>query len=82
MAAPPVPSRVAYTCRRSQGPAGGPVAATSVVLMDGVVNLDVFRGLPAVNATFVELVLRVDRKGRTNPITLRDGIELRNRVRS
>jgi len=83
---PAVLRRVMYDCskfsrcRRFEGPVGGPVTAANVMVIDGVANADIFRTVGnAVDPTYVEIRLRVRVNGQTQPITLEDGVELRNR---
>jgi prepilin-type N-terminal cleavage/methylation domain-containing protein len=67
-------------CVREEGPIGGALAGSKVII-DALVNPDVFEPEPDfVNPRFVGVVARVRIAGDTKRhlITLRDGVELRN----
>jgi hypothetical protein len=67
-------------CERREGPLGGDLGAPVVVVSD-VFNSDVFDFQPdLVNPTYVTITLEVTVEGATNPISLHDGIALRNLV--
>ncbi len=80
---PSVQRRVHYDCshqdcERSEGPAGGDLGAPAVVI-PSVLNADVFDFQPdLVNPTYVTITLEVAVKGANNPISLHDGVALRN----
>jgi prepilin-type N-terminal cleavage/methylation domain-containing protein len=77
--------RVGYTCSsvtnqciRQEGPVGGALSGSRVIL-DGLVNPDVFAPTPDfVNPRYVGIVARVRITRDRRQITLRDGVELRN----
>jgi Tfp pilus assembly protein PilW len=63
-------------CQRFVG-----TAATGETVVSAVRNVDVFDPEPALEPRFVGIKLRVSVTGATQGITLRDGVEIRNRVR-
>jgi prepilin-type N-terminal cleavage/methylation domain-containing protein len=66
-------------CVRREGPAGGPVAATGVRLIEALVNPDVFDPEPNFLAPrYVGISASVRIADDKNLITLRDGVDLRN----
>lgn len=66
-------------CTRYEGPKSGPVSSTGVVVFTDVVNPDVFTPTPDfVNPTFIGIKAQVAIKGQTTPISLSDGVNLRN----
>jgi prepilin-type N-terminal cleavage/methylation domain-containing protein len=66
-------------CLRLEGPVGGTVSPAGTVIVDALVNPDVFEPEPDfVNPRYVGLVARVRISEDRRPITLRDGIDLRN----
>jgi hypothetical protein len=67
------------TCQRFEGPSGGPLTPSPGVVVTDVVNADVFDFQPdLVNPDYVTVTLEVAVKGAPNPISLRDGVALRN----
>jgi type II secretory pathway pseudopilin PulG len=67
-------------CVRREGPVGSSLGASVVVVAD-VLNADVFDFQPdLVNPTYVTITLEVRVKTATNPISLHDGVALRNLV--
>jgi hypothetical protein len=67
-------------CKRLEGPLGGNLGAPVVVVSD-VLNADVFDFQPdLVNPTYVTITLEVNVESATNPISLHDGVALRNLV--
>ncbi len=65
-------------CMRSEGPIGGALG-TPTLVVDGVQNLDVFDPRPdALYPNYVAIKLNVRVNGQTRPITVTDGVELRN----
>jgi prepilin-type N-terminal cleavage/methylation domain-containing protein len=65
-------------CIRQEGPVGGAVAGSGVII-DALENPDVFEPTPDfVNPRFVGVVARVRIADDRRLITLRDGVELRN----
>jgi hypothetical protein len=68
-------------CERREGPAGGDLGGPVMVVPD-VLNADVFDFQPdLVNPTYVTITLEIAVKGSSNPISLHDGVALRNLVR-
>jgi hypothetical protein len=68
-------------CERLEGPVDGNLASPVVVVSD-VLNADVFDFQPdLVNPTYVTVTLEVKAEGANNPISLHDGVALRNLVR-
>jgi prepilin-type N-terminal cleavage/methylation domain-containing protein len=66
-------------CLRLEGPVGGTVSPAGAVIVDALVNPDVFEPEPDfVNPRYVGLVARVRISDDRRLITLRDGIDLRN----
>jgi prepilin-type N-terminal cleavage/methylation domain-containing protein len=66
-------------CLRLEGPVGGPLSATGTRIVDALVNPDVFEPEPDfVNPRYVGVVARVRLSDGRRPITLRDGVDLRN----
>jgi prepilin-type N-terminal cleavage/methylation domain-containing protein len=66
------------SCIRQEGPVGGAVSGSRVIV-DGLVNPDVFAPTPDfVNPRYVGIVARVRIAEDRRQITLRDGVELRN----
>jgi type II secretory pathway pseudopilin PulG len=75
------PAQPATRCQRYEGPAGvaNPTGGASTVV-EGVANNDIFRAVgDAVDPHFLEIRLRVHVKWQSTPITLEDGVDLRNR---
>ena len=67
------------SCRRWEGPAGGPLDTGPETLITGLQNPDVFFFSPdSVNPTFVSMKVEIGITGATNPIVLDGGFELRN----
>jgi prepilin-type N-terminal cleavage/methylation domain-containing protein len=65
-------------CMRSEGPVGGALG-TPALVVDGVQNLDVFDPRPDVlYPDYVAIKLNVRVKGQSRPITVTDGVALRN----
>jgi hypothetical protein len=71
-----------HACERFEGPAGGSLTPSPGVLVADVVNADVFDFQPdLVNPDYVTVTLEVEVRGAPNPISLRDGVGLRNLTR-
>jgi hypothetical protein len=69
------------SCERREGPAGGDLGPPVVVVPD-VLNADVFDFQPdLVNPNYVTITLEIAVAGASNPISLQDGVALRNLVR-
>jgi hypothetical protein len=65
-------------CERREGPAGGDLGP-AVVVISNVVNADVFDFQPdLVNPNYVTITLEIPVKGANNPISIHDGVALRN----
>jgi hypothetical protein len=69
------------TCERSEGAAGGSLGQPAVIVPD-VLNADVFDYQPdLVNPDYLTITIEVRVAGATNPISLHDGVALRNLTR-
>ena len=72
----------AGACDRLEGPVGGSLTPSPGGLVTGVVNADVFDFQPdLVNPDYVTITLEVAVRDAANPISLRDGVALRNLTR-
>jgi hypothetical protein len=68
-------------CERREGPVGGNLGSPLVLVPD-LVNADVFDFQPdLVNPTYVTVTLEIAVTGVNNPISMHDGVALRNIVR-
>jgi hypothetical protein len=68
-------------CERREGPVGGSLGAP-VVLVPDVLNADVFDFQPdLVDPNYVTVTLEIAVEGASNPISLHDGVALRNLAR-
>jgi hypothetical protein len=68
-------------CERREGPVGGNLGLPEVVVPN-VVNADVFDFQPdLVNPNYVTITLEIALKGANNPISMHDGVALRNVAR-
>ncbi len=70
-------------CRRYIANASGTFPSTYTTLITGVENAEVFRSFQGTTETFVnpdylEVKVRVNLRGQSQPITLSDGVDLRN----
>jgi prepilin-type N-terminal cleavage/methylation domain-containing protein len=66
-------------CRRYEGPRGGPLGATATRLFTDVINADVFSPQPNfLNPTSLGVKVEIAVQGQTRPITVTDGVDLRN----
>lgn len=74
----------AEVCRRQEGPVGGALSANAVAIVGVVQNADVFDPEPDLYPSFVAVAVRVRTKGTADSprrvVTLRDGVQLRNRL--
>ena len=84
-AAPPGLQSIRYDCSsgdhclRLEGSVGGTVSPPGTVIVDALVNPDVFQPEPDfVNPRYLGVVARVRISEDRRPITLRDGVDLRN----
>ena len=66
-------------CRRYEGPRGGPLGATANTLFTDVTNVDIFSPSPDfLDPDYIGLKVQIRVRGQIQPITVSDGVDLRN----
>lgn len=74
--------RTSNSCRRYDGPAGGSWTLTNDALVQNVQSATFTTETYAASQDYVAIDLRVSLPGRSLPITLSDGVHLRNKAGS